>query len=69
MIIPTCSSMLVYFQHVFLCSTHDRNDLDGTKPEFEFTEKLDTEVVDGADGNQENCNPDAWIDFVFALPF
>jgi hypothetical protein len=52
-----------------LCDSYNCEDLDRTKPEFELTKELDTEVIDGADGKQENRNPDTWVHFISGLPF
>jgi hypothetical protein len=52
-----------------LCDSYNREDLDRTEPELKFTEELDTEVIDGADGSQENRNPDAWVHFISGFPF
>lgn len=43
--------------------TDNGNDLYRTQPELKFTEELDTEVVDGADCDEENRNPYTGVDF------
>ena len=42
--------------------TDNHHDLDRTEPELEFTKELDTKVVDAADQDKENQNPNAGID-------
>lgn len=63
---------LVFGQLLRLCSqrqTYDRDDFDRAEPELELTEELDTEVVDAADDEQEDGNPDTWIDLICSFPF
>ena len=47
---------------------HDKSendeDLEGGQPEFELSKELDTEVVDGDDGNERDRDPDTWVDLV-----
>jgi hypothetical protein len=50
-------------------ASYNCDNLDGTEPELEFTEEFDTEVVDGANDNKEDCHPHARIDLVFGFPF
>jgi hypothetical protein len=49
--------------------TYDCNDLYGTKPKFKFTEKLDAEIVDANNGDEEYGYPYTRIDLIFGFPF
>ena len=46
----------------------DGKDFDRRKPELEFTEELDPEVVDEKNGNKKYRDENAWIDFVSIHP-
>jgi hypothetical protein len=48
---------------------NDGDDFDGTQPEFQLTKELDTKVVDGANGKQEDGDPNTRIDFLSGFPF
>lgn len=46
---------------------YDDDDFEGTEPELEFTKELDTEIIDGADDEQEYGNKNTrvhggWLD-------
>jgi hypothetical protein len=49
--------------------TDNGYDLEGAEPELKFTKELDSKVVDTADYDEEDQNPDARIDFSRGNPF
>lgn len=46
----------------------DDNDLDRRQPEFKFSKKLNTEVIDDDNGDQKDCNEGSGIDLLTRNP-
>jgi hypothetical protein len=44
-------------------ATNDQN-LDRREPKFEFSEEANAQIVDSDDSNEEDRNPNTWIDFI-----
>ena len=60
--------MLVEIINFNIYNTHNDDHLERTQPELQLTKELDSAVVDGADDEEEDQNPDARIDFFWRFP-
>lgn len=47
---------------------YNNDDLNRRQPEFKFTEEFHAKVIDGNDGNPENCDENTGVDFVSWYP-
>lgn len=65
---PTCVMLSTAPSRIRRTATYDGNNLDCTEPKLELTKEFDSKVVDGGDGNQEDGNPNTWIDFFARFP-
>lgn len=70
-VLPVAEALWILVWSTSACKderNHDKSendeDLEGGQPEFELSKELDTEVVDGDNGNQGDCDPDTWVDLV-----